>query len=397
MYGLKQAARLARDQLVKHLQPFGYSPSKHAQNIWVHETRPTKFCLCVDDFGVEYFSEADSNHLIQSLRAAYTITVDKEGANFCGLHLDWDYKNKWVDISMPGYVIKALKKLEHPAPTKPQHSPHRWVPKIYGQKVHLAPSEDTSPSLLSEETRHIQRIVGQFLFYARAVDNTIHTSVNDLGSSQAKPTKKTNDESIMLMDYLHTHPNAKIRYHASDMQLHIDSDAAYLVAPKAKSRIAGYFYLSDKYIEGSGVPNPKLNGPIHIECQLLKHVVSSAAEAETSGIFLNCKAAIWLRHMLEALGHPQNIIPLKTDNSTAEAFSNSTLKEKRSKAWDMRLYWIKDRVNGKEFYIYCSAGANNFADYFTKHFSPSYHQQIRPQYILKTLTLVQLNICERVC
>ena len=53
--------------------------------------------------------------------------------------------------------------------------------------------------------------------------------------------------------------------------------------------------------------------------------------------------------MLEALRHHQNIILLKTDNSTAEAFSTSTLKEKRSKAWDMRLYWIKDRVTGKEF------------------------------------------------
>ena len=52
---------------------------------------------------------------------------------------------------------------------------------------------------------------------------------------------KTKDATLMLMDYLHTHPDAKTRYHASDMQLYIDSDAAYLVAPKAKSRIAGYF------------------------------------------------------------------------------------------------------------------------------------------------------------
>ena len=51
--------------------------------------------------------------------------------------------------------------------------------------------------------------------------------------------------------------------------------------------------------------------------------------------------------MLEALGHHQKIIPLKTDNSTADAFSNSTLKEKLSKAWDIRLYWLKDQVNGK--------------------------------------------------
>ena len=247
----------------------------------------------------------------------------------------------------------------------------------------MTQNEDTSDILSDEEATHIQRIVGSFLYYARAVDNTILTAVNEIAATQAAPTKKTKDATIMLIDYLYTHPSAKIRYTASDMQLYVDSDAAYLVAPKAKSRIAGYFHLSSQYTPSSGLPTPHLNGPIHIECQVLKHVVSSAAEAETSGIFVNIQTAISIRRILEALGHPQHIIPVKTDNSTAAAFSNSTLKEKKSKAWDMRLYWIKDRVNNKEFHIYWEAGAKNFGDYFTKHFSPTYHQTIRPTYILQ--------------
>ena len=194
---------------------------------------------------------------------------------------------------MPDCVIKILQKLEHRVPNKPQHSPQRWVPKTYGQNINLAPSEDTSDTLSPQDTRNIQHIVGSFLYYTRAVDNKIHTSVNDIGSAQSKPTKKTNEKSIMLMGCLYTHPNAKIRYYASAMQSYIVSDAAYLVAPKEKTRISGYFYLGDKYIKGSGNPNPKLNGPVHIEYQLLKHVVSS------------------------------------------------------TKAWDIRIYWIKDRVNGK--------------------------------------------------
>ena len=47
------------------------------------------------------------------------------------------------------------------------------------------------------------------------------------------------------MDYMHTYNNAYLRYHASDMVLHVDSDAAYLVLPKARSRIAGFYHLSD--------------------------------------------------------------------------------------------------------------------------------------------------------
>ena len=47
------------------------------------------------------------------------------------------------------------------------------------------------------------------------------------------------------MDYANTFQNTYVLYHASDMVLYIDSDAAYLVTPKAKSRVAGYYYLAD--------------------------------------------------------------------------------------------------------------------------------------------------------
>ena len=49
------------------------------------------------------------------------------------------------------------------------------------------------------------------------------------------------------MDYIATYPDVSIRYYASDMQLHVDSDAAYLVLPKACSRFDGYFQLTNKF------------------------------------------------------------------------------------------------------------------------------------------------------
>ena len=108
-----------------------------------------------------------------SLRTSYSITIDKKGSDFCSLHLDWNYKDGWFDISMQQYVIKTLTKLEHPPPIKPRHAPHRWIPKIYGQHVHLAPKEDTSQILGTQVTKHVQHILGSFLYYARAIDNTI--------------------------------------------------------------------------------------------------------------------------------------------------------------------------------------------------------------------------------
>ena len=74
-----------------------------------------------------------------------------------------------------------------------------------------------------------------------------------------------------------------MRYYASNMVLVIDSDAACLVLPHAKSRIAGYYYLTSNLINDA----PPLNTPALVMCETLKHVVSLAAEVETAEVFTN--------------------------------------------------------------------------------------------------------------
>ena len=186
----------------------------------------------------------------------------------------------------------------------------------------------------------------------------------------------------MVLDYLATYPKAKIRYYAGTMKLHIESDAAYLVLPGARSRIAGYFYLH-------APPNPNkayakaYNGPIHIECSTIKNVVSSAAEAECGGIFLNCTTAIGIRNTLNAMGHPQGKTEVITDNSTANSFVHSEMRVKRSKSWDMKYNWLRDRAAQKQFHVTWDKGIHNMADYFTKHHPPSHHRSKRYDYILK--------------
>ena len=124
MYGLKQAAILAYKQLVSHLKPFGYSPVPHSLSLWTHVTRKTKFCLCVDDFGVKYYTKEDAHHLINALKQGYPTSVDWEGKNYCGYTFDWNYEKGYVDVSMPTYIPKMLKKFNHSVPTKPQRAPH---------------------------------------------------------------------------------------------------------------------------------------------------------------------------------------------------------------------------------------------------------------------------------
>ena len=172
---------------------------------------------------------------------------------------------------------------------------------------------------------------------------------------QAQPTENTKRKCARILDYVATYPAVILRYHASNMQLHIDSDAAYLVAPKAKSRIAGFYYFKqDKNNNDFNHPNH----PVLVECRCLKHVVSSAAEAETAGIFYNAQNALLLRRILTNLGHHQFPTPIKTDNATSNSFVHKNMHLRKSKTWDMRYYWLRDRGTKKEIDVYWKRGTN---------------------------------------
>jgi hypothetical protein len=113
----------------------------------------------------------------------------------------------------------------------------------------------------------------------------------------------------------------------------------------------------------------------------MREVLASAAEAELGGTYYNGKEACPEQICLEELDWPQPPTPIATDNSTAVGIANDTVKQKRSKAIDMRYYWIRDRVRQGQFHIFWRKGKLNKADYHSKHFPPSHHIVMRPSYL----------------
>jgi len=144
---------------------------------------------------------------------------------------------------MVKYVMKQLTTYGHVAPLKPQHCLYSLNPVKYG-KDNQAPSPlDESPLLDEAGKKQVQQIVGSFLYYARAVDPTKLMALSEISSQQSALTENTMKRVNQFLDYTWTHPDAIIRYRASDMILNVHSDASYLSAPKAHSRAGGYFFL----------------------------------------------------------------------------------------------------------------------------------------------------------
>jgi hypothetical protein len=388
MYGLPQAGKLSNDALIPVLAKAGYHQAVHTPGLFLHESRPVKFCLTVDDFGVSYVGREHAEHLYDTLSEKYKCTTDWDGALYCGLTIAWDYVNGTAEISMPGYIQKALARFQHTAPSKPVHAPFPYVEPNYKVRQQMTEIDNTQPIDDAERLR-LQQVIGVRLYNGRAVDNTTLVSIGTLATAMSKGTEKTMTALVQLLDYVATHPNATVKFRKSDMILHIHSDASYLSEPEAKSRVGGFFYLSDKDNPDPNSPPAPINGATHIVCNLLTMVTASAAEAETAGLFYNGQEAQMIRTALEEMGWPQPATPITTDNQTACGIANDTVKQRRSKAIDMRFYWIRDRIKQGQFRVHWKPGAINLADYFTKHHSAKHHIEMRPIYLHETNLVTQ--------
>ena len=122
-----------------------------------------------------------------------------------------------------------------------QHCPYSTEPKKYGAEAQSPLPQDNSCKLTKKEIKQVQKIVGSILYYVRAADMTVLMASSLIASEQTKRTKHTLDKAYQVLDYLASHPNAVVRFRASDMVLNIHSDASYLSKPNARSRACGHF------------------------------------------------------------------------------------------------------------------------------------------------------------
>jgi hypothetical protein len=279
---------------------------------------------------------------------------------------------------MPGYIKKLLHKCKHKMAKKPQNCPYAPAPKQYGADAQAPLPNDISPKLSANKIKNIQRIIGSILYYVRAVDSTVLMALSSIASQQTKGTTNTMDKAEQFLDYLATHPDATIRFRASDMILNIHSDASYLSEANTQSHACSHFFMGWAPTDGDPI---KLNGAFFTLCTILHFVVESAAEAELGALFLNCKEGIIFQLTLKELGHPQPHTTVHCNNATTVGITNNTIKRQRLRSMGMRYFWIGDNVAQKAYAIKWHPGQENLADYQSKHHQGTHHQAVLPWYL----------------
>ena len=85
---------------------------------------------------------------------------------------------------------------------------------------------------------------------------------------------------------------------------------------QSKKQSRGYFFLLENK------EDPANNGAVLNTAQIIKAVMSSAAEAELGAMFINAREAVPCRKTLQEMGHKQPRTPMQIDNSTAIGVAN---------------------------------------------------------------------------
>jgi hypothetical protein len=189
-----------------------------------------------------------------------------------------------------------------------------------------------------------------------------------------------------FIDYAASQEPAVLTYQKSNMILAVHSDAGYLNEAEARSQAGEHHFLSEN------VQFPTNSGAIHNVAEIIKGVMSSAAEAKMGALYINGRKAVKERNILKVLGHPQPPAPIQTDNSTADGITNKKVQPNRTKPMDMHFHWLCDQAtNQNQFRFYWRLGPLNYADYWTKHHPPAHHKNMKNEFLTPYKELLELR------
>jgi hypothetical protein len=90
---------------------------------------------------------------------------------------------------------------------------------------------------------------------------------------------------------------------------------------------------------------PINNGAVLNILQIIRALMSLAAEAKFGALFINAKTGVSMQRTLKEMGHPQTCTPIQTDNSTAHTLLTNKIIPKGLKAMDLRFHWSHCRMH----------------------------------------------------
>ena len=294
LYGLKQSANIWFNTLYTELKRLGFKQLLSDTSLYQNQKTKLILMVYVDDIAIAGPNKDDVHHLINELSKVFIVKDLGPIQSYLGIQITRDNKSMFLD--QKDYISKILKRF-----------------KMEDSKSALTPidtkfnAEKYNEQASKEDIHWYQSAIGSLLYASLGTRPDITFTINLLGRFASNPGPAHITAAKRVFRYLKGHLNLGIKYSKG-------SNAEYLKG------YADSDYRGDKseYKSTSGYLFKLANGPISYSSKLQSITAQSSTEAEYIALCNATKEAIFLKGLLEEIGHfNQENVPIYSDNNGA--------------------------------------------------------------------------------
>lgn len=338
LYGLKQAPLKWNERLKSFLEEIGFQSLKSDACIFINKKKSLYLCIYVDDGLLFGKDETELDECMQKLGHEFDMNWTKDVKSFLGIELNWIQNG--LMLSQPTYVEKLLTTYNMDE----------------CKTVSTPMTEGTTESVDSNEKPKFpfRELVGSLLYVSGKTRPDISFAVNYSSRHLENPTKENISIVKRTLRYLKGTHEKCITYvkGSNTKKLVAFSDADFGNDKETRKSTSGYVVCFN-------------GGPVAWSSRKQPIVAMSTTEAEYIAAADCCKELVYLKMLLEELGH-ESEVELKVDNQSSIRLMKSDIINKRSKHIDIKYHFIRDCVQKKIVNVeYCQSD-KNIADIFTK-------------------------------
>jgi hypothetical protein len=220
----------------------------------------------------------------------------------------------------------------------------------------LFDTRDTVPKLDTAERDRFRSYVAKLLFVAKRVKPEMLTAVAFLTTRAREPDTDDKAKLDRALGYLlATRDTGIVLRIGNQMTVAAYIDAAYGVHSKNRRSHTGATIVVG------------LSGPSHVKSSAQKANTKSSAECELMGLSDYAGQAIWARNFVIAQGYDVGPVVLYQDNTSCMALvKRGGPASERSRHIEIRHFWVKELVDGKQAVIRHLSTEKMIANVLTK-------------------------------
>jgi hypothetical protein len=356
LYGSPQAGRNWNLDIHRNITSLGFVSFIKDPCIYFRRNQngfPVIICLYVDDLLICAREDKYLSQLKIALNKKYKLNDMGRVSKFLGIRFK-RYSDR-LELDLEEYVEKMLSKF---GMTRCAVTDNPTVTSVVLSKDQCPSTEEEVKEMSNIPYREL---IGSLLFASCTIVPEITAAVSRLAEYMHNPGQMHWHEAKRILRYLKGVKSERFVFlkgeSSEKYKLYGYVDADWAANRDNRRSRAGYIF--------------KIGRCIVCWASVLEATVAlSSAESELMAATLATKEAIYLRDLLQFLGHAQTTpTTMFEDNSACIRLSINSEFHKRTKHIDMKWFFVRERHNSQEILLKKIRSEDNIADLFTKALS----------------------------